>query len=93
MNINIDFDKINKIYGIETLNNIKENINEVNKNISYMYKLGFTDIEDIFERETLLFICDNKEFKNKIDKLIRRQGATYVDDIENDISLLEDWEW
>lgn len=28
MNINIDFDKINKIYGIETLNNIKENINE-----------------------------------------------------------------
>lgn len=72
MNINIDFDKINKIYGIETLNNIKENINEVNKNISYMYKLGFTDIEDIFERETLLFICDNKEFKNKIDKLIRR---------------------
>lgn len=72
MNINIDFDKINKIYGIETLNNIKENINEVNKNISYMYKLGFADIEDIFERETLLFICDNKEFKNKIDKLIRR---------------------
>ncbi len=92
MNINIDFDKINKIYGIETLNNIKENINEVNKNISYMYKLGFTDIEDIFERETLLFICDNKEFKNKIDKLIRRQGATYVDDIENDISLLEELE-
>lgn len=85
MNINIDFDKINKIYGIETLNNIKENINEVNKNISYMYKLGFTDIEDIFERETLLFICDNKEFKNKIDKLIRRLGATYVNDIENDI--------
>lgn len=92
MNINIDFDKINKIYGIETLNNIKENINEVNKNISYMYKLGFTDIEDIFERETLLFICDNKEFKNKIDKLIRRLGATYVNDIENDISLLEELE-
>ena len=92
MNINIDFDKINKIYGIETLNNIKENINEVNKNISYMYKLGFTDIEDIFERETLLFICNNKEFKNKIDKLIRRLGATYVDDIENDISLLEELE-
>lgn len=92
MNINIDFDKINKIYGIETLNNIKENINEVNKNISYMYKLGFTDIEDIFERETLLFICDNKEFKNKIDKLIRRLGATYVNDIENDLSLLEELE-
>ena len=92
MNINIDFDKINKIYGIETLNNIKENINEVNKNISYMYKLGFTDIEDIFERETLLFICDNKEFKNKIDRLIIRLGATYVDDIENDISLLEELE-
>ncbi len=92
MNINIDFDKINKIYGIETLNNIKENINEVNKNISYMYKLGFTDIEDIFERVTLLFICDNKEFKNKIDKLIRRLGATYVNDIENDLSLLEELE-
>ena len=30
MNINIDFDKINKIYGIETLNNIKENINVKN---------------------------------------------------------------
>lgn len=58
-----------------------------------MYKLGFTDIGDIFERETLLFICDNKEFKNKIDRLIIRLGATYVDDIENDIPLLEELEW
>lgn len=57
-----------------------------------MYKLGFTDIGDIFERETLLFICDNKEFKNKIDRLIIRLGATYVDDIENDIPLLEELE-
>ena len=55
-----------------------------------MYTLGFDDVKDIFERETLLFLYDSSTFKEKLDKLILRLGVTYVDDIENDLSLLEE---
>ena len=90
MNFNIDFDKISEIYGNEVLNEIQNNIDEVMKNINYMYTLGFDDVEDIFERETLLFLYNSSIFKEKLDKLIFKLGVTYVDDIENDLSLLED---
>lgn len=86
----IDFDKISIIYGNETLSEIKEIIDDVIKNINYMYKLGFNDVEDIFEREALLFLYDNNEFKSKLDKLIHKLGITYIDEIENDLSLLEE---
>lgn len=86
----IDFDKISIIYGNETLSEIKERIDDVIKNINYMYKLGFNDVEDIFEREALLFLYDNNEFKSKLDKLIHKLGSTYIDEIENDLSLLEE---
>ena len=90
MKFNVDLDKISKIYGEEVVEALYKEKDEVNKNIDYMYMLGFSDIEDIFERETLLFLYDNKTFKRKLDNLIKHLGITFVDDIENDLSLLEE---
>lgn len=89
MAFNVDLEKIGTIYGDEVLEDIQNNMDEVIKNINYMYKLNFVDVEDIFERETLLFLYDNKTFVRKLNGLIKTLGITYVDDIENDLSLLE----
>lgn len=86
--MNINFNKIKEIYGNEILNKIKENQETVIKNIKNLYSLGFRDIEDIFEREVLLFI--DTDFKTKMDNLIFKLGPNYVDIIENDLSLLEE---
>ena len=89
--MDINFNKIKKIYGNEILNIIKENQENVIENLKYLYKLGFIDIEDIFEREVLLFI--DTDFKTKIDSLIFKLGLNYVEIIENDLSLLEEILW
>lgn len=89
----MDFDKIEQIYGEEMLENIMDNKEDVKKNINYLIDLGFDDIQDIFERITPLFINDNKTFKNKIDRLIKKIGLDYINIIENDLGLLEDIIW
>ena len=45
MNINVD--KIKEIYGMDTLNLIKDNIKNIVGNMKYLESLGFEDIEDI----------------------------------------------
>ena len=88
--VEIDFKKIEKIYGIEMLKLVRDNFDDITNNINYMKKLGFTDIEDIFERYTPIFICSNKEFKDKINNLVNKLGIDYVSIIENDLSILEE---
>lgn len=88
MNINIE--KIREIYGEDLVNSIKNNIENVNKNINYLAYLNFQDIEDIVERVTPLFIDDFNNFKNKINRLIKQLGINYIEQIEEDISLLEE---
>lgn len=88
--MNINFDKIEEIYGNEMLNLVKENIDSVIKNINYFIFLGFNDIEDIFERYPEIFIEFPHQFKNKINLLIKKIGINYVDKIEDDLSLLEE---
>ena len=88
--MDFDFSKIEEIYGKETVTNIKDNIEEVTSNINYLIYLGFNDTEDLFERETLLFLYDNETFKNKMDQLIKKLGPNYVNIIEEDISQLEE---
>ena len=58
-----------------------------------MYMLEFNDVEDIFEREILLFLYDHDTFKDKLNKLIYKLGLNYVEKIENDLSLLESLQW
>ena len=88
--MDFDFSKIEEIYGKETVTNIKDNIEKVTSNINYLIYLGFNDTEDLFERETLLFLYDTETFKNKINQLIKKLGPNYVNIIEEDISQLEE---
>ena len=87
--MNIDFDKIEKIYGSSIINSIALLKEDVIDNIKYFISLGFVDTEDIFERQVLIFICPKEEFKMKIDNLIKKLGNNYIEEIENDISLLD----
>lgn len=75
----IDFEKINKIYGKDILDGLRDNLDEVNKNIKYLYEIGIECIEEVFERYVPIFICDNKEFKNKVNKLVGKLGNEYVE--------------
>ena len=86
----IDFRKIEEIYGSSIIEEIQNNSKEVLENIKYLKNLKINDIEDIFERYTLIFICDKKEFKNKADKLISRIGVNYIDMLDNDVELWEE---
>ncbi len=88
--MNIDFDRIEKIYGSSIINSIALLKEDVIDNIKYFISLGFGDTEDIFERQVLIFICPKEEFKMKIDNLIKKLGNNYIEEIENDISLLDE---
>lgn len=88
--MNLDLEKINYIYGKEILENLIVMKKYVIENITYFISLGFRDIEDILEREILIFICLPNEFKNKINALCKRLGNEYVEILQNDISLFEE---
>ena len=88
--MSINLDKIKDIYGLELLDLVKENIEDINNNINYLIYLNFNDIEDIFERYTPIFICGHKEFRQKMAKLVNKIGIDYVDIIENDLGILEE---
>ena len=85
----IDFEKIEEIYGSSVIEEIKNNSKDILENIQYLKELNINDIEDIFERYPLIFICDKNEFKNKVDKLISKIGINYVDMLDNDMELWE----
>ena len=86
----IDFEKIEEIYGSSIIEEIKNNSKDILENIQYLKELKINDIEDIFERYPLIFICDKNEFKNKVDKLISKIGINYVDMLDNDMELWEE---
>ena len=88
--MDIDFNNISDTYGEDIINIIRDNIDDITENINYLRKLNFSDIEDIFERYTLIFIDNPSIFKEKIDKLILRLGSNYDDIIGNDLSVFEE---
>ena len=88
--MDIDYDKIKEIYGNDILSEIISNKEDIIKNLYYFYQLGFEDVEDIFERQVMIFICSNDEFINKINNLINKIGNNYIDEIENNIELLDE---
>ena len=85
----VNLNNIRDTYGDSVVLLIRDNIDDVMKNIDYLNKLNFTDTEDIFEKFAILFLDTPSVFKNKIDNLIKALGYDYVDIIENDLSILE----
>ena len=85
----VNLNNIRDTYGDNIVLLIRDNIDDVMKNIDYLNKLEFTDTEDIFEKFAILFLDTPSAFKNKIDNLIKELGYDYMDIIENDLSKLE----
>lgn len=85
----INFNNIINVYGNDVFLLIMENKEVVIKNIEYLNKLNFTDIENIFERYAILFLVSPSEFKYKINNLIKEIGSDYIEIIENDLSIFE----
>lgn len=88
--MNIDYSKIEEVYGVDIVDDLKNNYEVVKDNYNYMLSLGFNDIEDYIKRLPMLFLSEHYNFKNKLDTLIKKLGNDYIEKIENDISLLED---
>ena len=80
----VNLNNIRDIYGDSVVLLIRDNIDDVMKNIDYLNKLNFTDTEDIFEKIAILFLDTPSTFKNKIDNLIKALGNDYVDIMEKD---------
>lgn len=85
--MNIDFDRIEKIYGSSIINSIALLKDDVIDNIKYFISLGFEDTEDIFERQVLIFICPKEKFRVKINNLIKQLGNNYIEEIEKIIEV------
>ena len=85
----IDFLKINDLYGEEVLKSFKENIETVVENMNYLVKLGFDNYEEIVERYAYVVLLSPNEFKTKLNDLILKLGPNYLDKFETDMSLWE----
>jgi len=86
----LDLEKVIESYGEEIINLIETDMDNVVFNMKYLMELGFSNVEDIFERYTLLFADDPKVFQDKINKLINRLGESFINIIEEDLSVLEE---
>ena len=67
----VNLNNIRDTYGDSVVILIRDNIDDVMKNINYLNKLNFTDTEDIFEKYSILFIDNTSNFKNNINNLIK----------------------
>ena len=89
----INYSKILEIHGLEIFNLIRNNIKIVIFNLNYLNLLGFEDPEEILEKYPQIFICQKKEFKEKINLFIKNIGSDYIEILNNDIGLWEGLLW
>ena len=87
--MNINYELLQEIYGEDIKEAIDVNMDIIEKNCTTMKEYGFTDPENLFERNVDIFLFFPKQFKEKMDKLIEELGPNYVKKIEEDNSILE----
>ncbi len=88
--MNIDFIKINEIYGSDILYSCQDNIDELITNITTLNNYGFDNTYEVVERYPLLFLNDSKEFSTKLNDFIISIGSNYKEILENNMSLWEE---
>lgn len=88
--MNINFAKINEIYGEDILYRLSEDIDDLIDNITYLKKIGFIDVYDIVERYPILFLTDNPSFISSVNSLLNRLGPNNIFQLENNMSLWEE---
>ena len=90
MNLQIDLKAMKEVYGKEIYEIILSNIDVIEKNLKYLRELKFDDYVGIFERCPIIFTYFPKDFKRKIDDLIKNFGDKYVEIIESNIGLIDE---
>ena len=90
MKLKIDLKSMKEVYGEEIYEIILSNIDIIEKNLKYMRELKFDDYAGIFERCPIIFTYFPKNFKIKIDDLIKNLGDKYVEIIESNIGLVDE---
>lgn len=84
----INYNKILELYGIELFDDIKNNSDIVINNINYLSSIGIIDISDVFERYPYIFLLDNDIFIKNVDELTKSLD-NYIEELNNDTSLWE----
>lgn len=84
----INYNKILELYGIELFDDIKNNSDIVINNINYLSSIGIIDISDVFERYPYIFLLDNDIFIKNVDELSKSLD-NYIEELNNDTSLWE----
>ena len=84
----INYNKILELYGIELFDDIKNNSDIVINNINYLSSIGIIDISDVFERYPYIFLLDNDIFIKNVDELTMSLD-NYIEELNNDTSLWE----
>lgn len=85
----MDIEKLSKIYGLGIIDIINDNDSLIKNNMNYLTSLGFSCANELFSRYPSLFIFDENDFKTKIDNLVLKTGADYLEVIENDLAMFE----
>ena len=88
--MNIDFSKVNEIYGNDILYSCQENFDELIENITTLNMYGFKNTYEVVERYPLLFLNDPKDFKNRLNKFLIELGEEYCQILDNNMSLWEE---
>lgn len=83
----LDLEKINELYGQDAVYVIKDHIEDISSNMSFLASIGFSNIYDVLAINPYMFICTPVLFKNKVNKLIDKLGFDYLEKLDNDISL------
>ena len=84
----INYNKILELYGIEVFEDIKNSSDIVINNINYLSSIGIIDISEVFERYPYIFLLDNDIFIKNVDGLTKSLD-NYIEDLNNDTSLWE----
>lgn len=81
-----NYTKIAKLWGMDIAGSVAENKELVMKNISYLYYLKMTGVEEIFYRFTIIFLEDSKVFQANVNKMIKQLGEGYVEILSRDMN-------
>ena len=83
----LNLNKIEEIYGENSVYEFYDNKDEVISNINYLVSLGFKDVFDIVENNPYMFLIDTNIFKEKVSNIIDELGVEYIEKLEQDFTL------
>ena len=88
--MNLSLDKIEEVYGKNTITIIKEDIDLFINNINYLKTRGFNHIEDLVELYPYSFLQEEDVFQNKVNLLMDRLGVESIEKIMENTELWSD---